>query len=117
MKSILIAVAASLAGTPAVAQEVSIAITNGKAATPAEAAHCVAYYRAEAKLHRPANAPFEETLRGQAWKTYLEATPSGLDPLTLITKAESDMSTALAKSKTDWRKPYEASCGAFEKIR
>lgn len=117
MKSILIAVAASLACAPAVAQEVNIATRNGKIATPTEAAHCVAYYRAEAKLHRPANAPFEETLRGQAWKTYLEATLSGLDPRALIAKAESDMGAALAKSKTDWRKPYEASCGAFEKIR
>jgi hypothetical protein len=116
MKSILIAIAAVLTCAPAAAQDVSISKHNGKAATPTEAAHCVAYYRAEAKLHRPANAQFEETLRGQAWKSYLDGLNSGIDPRTLITKAESDMAAALAKSKTDWRKPYEASCGEFEKI-
>ena len=116
MKVILTAIAAVLACAPAFAQEVGIASRNGKAATPTEAANCVAYYRAEAKLHRPAGAPFEETLRGQAWKSYLEGRLSGVDPRTLIAKAETDMSAALAKSKTDWRKPYEESCGAFEKI-
>lgn len=116
MKPVLIVIAATLVCAPAFAQSVNIAPHNGKAATPVEAANCVAYYRAEAKLHRPANAPFEETLRGQAWKSYLEATLSGVHPRTLIAKSEKDMAAALAKSKTDWRKPYEASCGEFEKI-
>ncbi|MDP3739762.1 MAG: hypothetical protein Q8R02_20410 [Hyphomonadaceae bacterium] len=116
MKSILTVIAAALACAPAFAQDVSISKHNGKEATAAEAAQCVAYYRAEAKLHRPANAPFEETLRGQAWKSYLDSLNSGIDPRTLIAKSEKDMAAALAKSKTDWRKPYETSCSEFEKI-
>lgn len=117
MRSIIIAAICAIAAATAVAQEVSIAAKGGKSPTAAEAAHCVAYYRAEAKLQRPANAPFEETMRGQAWKTYLQTAAKGIDPAALILGAEKDMAAAIAKSKDGWRKPYEEPCGRYEQVR
>lgn len=117
MKSIIIAAFCALAAAPAIAQEVIVAAKGGKSPSAAEAAHCVAYYRAEAKLQRQPNAPFEETLRGQAWKSYLQNAARGVDPTALIAGAEKHVSAAIAKSKTDWRKPYEEPCGAYEQVR
>ena len=117
MKSIVIAAVCALTAAPAIAQEVVIAAKAGKSPTSAEAAHCVAYYRAEARLRRQPNARFEETLRGQAWKSYLQNAAKGVDPTALIIGAEKDVAAAIAKSKTDWRKPYEEPCGAYEQVR
>lgn len=117
MKSIIITAVCTLTVAPAIGQEVTIAAKAGKLPTAAEAAHCVAYYRAEAKLQRQPNAPFEETLRGQAWKSYLQNAAKAVDSATLIAGAEKDVATAIAKSKTEWRKPYEEPCGAYEQVR
>jgi len=117
MKSIFVAATCALLAAPALAQEVSIKAKSGKSPTASEAAHCVAYYRAEAKLRRAPNAPFEETLRGQAWKTYLQNTAKGADLTALIAGAEKDIAAAIAKSKDAWRTPYEEPCGAFEEVK
>ena len=116
MKLIVVAAIGVLASAPALAQEVTIAALGGKAPSASEAAHCVAYYRTEAKLRRPANAPFEETLRGQAWKSYLQTAAKGADPNALIAEAEKDVAAALAKSRNTWRNPYEEPCGEYEKV-
>lgn len=117
MRSFLVAFVIASASAPALAQEVTIGAQAGKSPTASEAAHCVAYYRAEAKLHRAPNAPFEETLRGQAWKSYLQTAAKGSDSNALIAAAEKNVAGALAKSRDTWRDAYETSCGSFEKIR
>lgn len=117
MRLIILAAIGAFVAAPALAQEVTIAAKGGKTPSADQAAHCVAYYRTEAKLRRPANAPFEETLRGQAWKTYLQNNVKGADPSELIADAEKDVGAALAKSRNTWRDPYEEPCGAFEEVR
>jgi hypothetical protein len=107
----------ALLAAPALAQEISIKAKGGKSPTASEAAHCVAYYRAEAKLRRAADAPFEETLRGMAWKNYLQTSAKGADPNALIASAEKDIAAAIAKSKDGWRTPYEQPCGMFEEVK
>jgi hypothetical protein len=117
MKLIAAAIVSVFALAPAFAQDVTVSARSGKTPTPAEAAHCVAYYRAEAKLRRPAGAPFEETMRGEAWKTYLKSAMKGADSTAAIAGAEKDLASAVAKSpKGDWRQPYEESCGSYERV-
>jgi hypothetical protein len=117
MKLIEAAVLSAFVFAPAYAQDVTVSARSGKTPTPSEAAHCVAYYRAEAKLRRPAGAPFEETMRGEAWKTYLKSATKGADPTSAIAGAEKDLASAVAKSpKGEWRQPYEESCGSYERI-
>lgn len=116
MRPILLVLLAAFASTPTLAQQVTVAALDGKAPSANEAAHCVAYYRAEAKLRRPPNSPFEETLRGEAWKTYLQNATKGADADTLIAAAEKEIGEALAKSRNTWRDPYEEPCGAYEKV-
>jgi hypothetical protein len=116
MNLIIVAAIGLIASAPAFAQEVTIAAQGGKAPSANEAAHCVAYYRTEAKLRRPPNAPFEETLRGQAWKSYLQTAAKGADPNALIAEAEKEVSAALAKSRNTWRNPYEEPCGSYEQV-
>jgi hypothetical protein len=116
MKLTIVAAIGVFASAPALAQEVTIAALGGKAPTASEAAHCVAYYRTEAKLRRPTNAPFEETLRGQAWKTYLQTAAKGADADALLVQAEKEVADALAKSRNTWRNPYEEPCGVYERV-
>jgi len=117
MKLIAVAVVSAFAFAPAFAQDVSVSPRSGKTPTASEAAHCVAYYRAEAKLRRPAGAPFEETMRGDAWKAYLKSAMNGADSTAAIAGAEKDLASAIAKSpKGDWRQPYEQTCGSYERI-
>jgi hypothetical protein len=117
MKLTAVAAVGMLALAPAFAQDVTVSPRGGKTPTPAEAAQCVAYYRAEAKLRRPPGAPFEETMRGEAWKAYLKSAMKGADPSAAIAGAEKDLAAAVAKSpKGEWRQPYEESCGSYERI-
>jgi len=117
MKLMAVALVSVLVSAPAFAQDVTVGARNNKTPTPTEAAHCVAYYRAEAKLQRPAGAPFEETMRGEAWKAYLKSASKGVDASATIAGAEKDLAAAIAKSpKGGWRQPYEETCGYYEKI-